>query len=59
MHSSDPLELVNVCSRIHVFVNGMLHSRLDGDGLTEHALVSAMNRRSLKREYSELEAQAV
>jgi ribose transport system ATP-binding protein len=59
MHSSDPLELVDVCSRIHVFVNGTLQSQLDGDGMTEHALVSAMNRRSLKGEYSELKAQAV
>jgi ribose transport system ATP-binding protein len=59
MHSSDPLELVNVCSRVHVFVNGTLQTQLDGDSLTEHALVSAMNRRSLDAGHSDLQAEAV
>ncbi len=59
MHSSDPLELVNVCARVHVFVNGALQSQLEGDRLTEHALVSAMNRRSLREEHSDIEAEAV
>jgi ABC-type sugar transport system ATPase subunit len=59
MHSSDPLELVNVCARVHVFVNGALQSQLEGDRLTEHALVSAMNRRSHREEHSSIKAEAV
>jgi ribose transport system ATP-binding protein len=43
MHVSDPDELVTVCSRVHVFVDGALNAALTGDELTEHALVSAMN----------------
>jgi ABC-type sugar transport system ATPase subunit len=46
MHSSDPLELVNVCTRVHIFVNGSLRTPLEGAELTEHGLVSAMNQRA-------------
>ena len=46
MYSSDPLELVNVAERVHVFVDGNLRHELRGAALTEHALVSAMNTRA-------------
>jgi ABC-type sugar transport system ATPase subunit len=47
MYSSDPLELANVCTRVHIFVNGTLRVPLEGMELTEHGVVSAMNQRAL------------
>ena len=46
MHSSDPLELVQVAARVHVFVDGHLRGTLAGAELTEHTLVSSMNQRA-------------
>jgi ribose transport system ATP-binding protein len=42
-YSSDPGEIVAVADRVAVFVDGVLTQQLDGDTLTEHALVTAMN----------------
>ena len=41
--SSDPGEIVAVSDRVIVFVDGVLTRELDGDALTEHELVTAMN----------------
>jgi ABC-type sugar transport system ATPase subunit len=41
--SSDPGEIASVADRAIVFVDGMLARELDGDELTEHQLVAAMN----------------
>lgn len=41
--SSDPGEIASVADRAIVFVDGMLARELDGDDLTEHQLVAAMN----------------
>jgi ribose transport system ATP-binding protein len=43
MYSSDPLELVTVADRVHVFVDGEQRDELSGPALTEHDLVAAMN----------------
>lgn len=43
IHSSDPMELVSLADRVHVFVEGYLRAELTGAALTEHNLVSAMN----------------
>jgi ribose transport system ATP-binding protein len=43
LYSSDPLELVSIADIVHVFVDGALTTQLQGDHLTEHGLVSAMN----------------
>jgi ribose transport system ATP-binding protein len=43
IYSSEPIELVNLADRVHVFVDGGLSAELAGDALTEHNLVSAMN----------------
>jgi ABC-type sugar transport system ATPase subunit len=42
-YSSDPGEIVAVSDRVIVFVDGVLTRQLDGDTLTEHELVTAMN----------------
>ena len=42
-YSSDPGEIVAVADRVIVFVDGALTQELDGETLTEHALVTAMN----------------
>ncbi len=42
-YSSDPGEIVAVSERVIVFVDGVLSRDLDGETLTEHALVTAMN----------------
>jgi ABC-type sugar transport system ATPase subunit len=42
-YSSDPGEIVAVADRVIVFVDGALTQQLDGETLTEHALVTAMN----------------
>jgi ABC-type sugar transport system ATPase subunit len=42
-YSSDPGEIVAVADRVIVFVDGALTRQLDGETLTEHALVTAMN----------------
>ena len=41
--SSDPGEIASVADRAIVFVDGALACELSGDGLTERALVAAMN----------------
>ena len=41
--SSDPGEIVAVSDRVIVFVDGILTRELDGEALTEHELVTAMN----------------
>jgi ABC-type sugar transport system ATPase subunit len=41
--SSDPGEIASVADRAIVFVDGMLTRELDGEELTEHQLVAAMN----------------
>jgi ABC-type sugar transport system ATPase subunit len=41
--SSDPGEMAAVADRAIVFVDGMLSQELDGEALTEHQLVAAMN----------------
>ena len=41
--SSDPGEIVAISDRVIVFVDGVLTRELDGDALTEHELVTAMN----------------
>jgi ABC-type sugar transport system ATPase subunit len=41
--SSDPGEIVAVSDRVIVFVDGVMTQQLDGDTLTEHALVTAIN----------------
>jgi hypothetical protein len=38
--------LANVCTRVHIFVNGTLRVPLEGMELTEHGVVSAMNQRA-------------
>ena len=38
----DPLELLALCTRVVVLRNGRAAAELSGEGLTEHALVSAM-----------------
>jgi ribose transport system ATP-binding protein len=48
IYSSDPLELVNLAGRVHVFVDGMLRDELHGSALTEHNLVTAMNLRAAR-----------
>jgi ABC-type sugar transport system ATPase subunit len=45
VYSSDPLELVTLADRVHVFVDGRLTQELSGAGLSEHNLVAAMNAR--------------
>ena len=42
-YSSDPGEIVAVSDRVVVFVDGVLTRDLDGETLTEHELVTAMN----------------
>jgi ABC-type sugar transport system ATPase subunit len=42
-YSSDPGEIVAVSDRVIVFVDGVLTQQLDGETLTEHQLVTAMN----------------
>ena len=42
-YSSDPGEIVAVSDRVIVFVDGVLTRELDGDTLTEHELVTAIN----------------
>ncbi len=42
-YSSDPGEIVAVADRVIVFVDGALTATLEGDMLTEHELVTAMN----------------
>ena len=42
-YSSDPGEIVAVADRVIVFVDGALTQELDGETLTEHELVTAMN----------------
>jgi inositol transport system ATP-binding protein len=42
-YSSDPGEIVAVSDRVIVFVDGVLSQELDGETLTEHELVTAMN----------------
>ena len=42
-YSSDPGEIVAVSDRIIVFVDGVLTQQLDGETLSEHQLVTAMN----------------
>ena len=42
-YSSDPGEIVAVADRVIVFVDGVLTKQLDGETLTEHELVTAMN----------------
>jgi ribose transport system ATP-binding protein len=42
-YSSDPGEIVAVSDRVIVFVDGVLTQYLDGETLTEHELVTAMN----------------
>ena len=42
-YSSDPGEIAAVADRVIVFVDGALTQQLDGETLTEHELVTAMN----------------
>jgi ABC-type sugar transport system ATPase subunit len=42
-YSSDPGEIAAIADRVIVFVDGVMTQQLDGDGLTEHELVTAMN----------------
>jgi ribose transport system ATP-binding protein len=42
-YSSDPGEVVAVSDRVIVFVDGVLTKELDGETLTEHELVTAIN----------------
>jgi ABC-type sugar transport system ATPase subunit len=42
-YSSDPGEIFAVSDRVIVFVDGALTQQLEGETLTEHALVTAMN----------------
>jgi ribose transport system ATP-binding protein len=42
-YSSDPGEIVAVADHVVVFVDGVLTQQLDGETLTEHELVTAMN----------------
>jgi ABC-type sugar transport system ATPase subunit len=42
-YSSDPGEIMAVSDRVIVFVDGVLTRELDGEMLTEHELVTAMN----------------
>ncbi len=42
-YSSDPGEIVAVSDRVIVFVDGVLTQELDGETLTEHQLVTAIN----------------
>ena len=42
LSSSDAGDLLAMCTRVVVLRDGRVAAELDGDGLTEHALVSAM-----------------
>ena len=42
-YSSDPGEIAAVSDRVIVFVDGVLTQELDGETLTEHQLVTAIN----------------
>jgi ABC-type sugar transport system ATPase subunit len=42
-YSSDPGEIVAVADRVIVFVDGVLTQELEGETLTEHELVTAIN----------------
>ena len=42
-YSSDPGEIAAVADRVIVFVDGALTKQLEGEALTEHELVTAMN----------------